>query len=108
MELRGGNYLREELKKGNLTWTEDDRYTANADGLQLEHWVDNPWDGAFVGIATGDTCEDLLEELDCEGLFYQLFDTQCGARLGYGIIDAASISEDIVWYESSSNLVANT
>ena len=21
---RGGNYLREELKKGNLTWTEDD------------------------------------------------------------------------------------
>ena len=100
--------MKTNYKYVMIVTSEDDRYTANADGLQLGHWADNPWDGAFVGIATGDTCEDLLEELDCEGLFYQLFDTQCGARLGYGIIDAASISEDIVWYESSSNLVANT
>lgn len=100
--------MKTNYKYVMIVTSEDDRYTGNADGLQLEHWADNPWDGAFVGIATGDTCEDLLEELDCEGLFYQLFDTQCGARLGYGIIDAASISEDIVWYESSLNSVVNT
>ena len=100
--------MKTNYKYVMIVTSEDDRYTGNADGLQLAHWADNPWDGALVGIATGDTCEDLLEELDCEGLFYQLFDTRCGARLGYGTIDAASISEDIVWYESSSNLVANT
>lgn len=100
--------MKTNCKYVMIVTSEDDRYAANADGLQLGHWADNPWDGTFVGIATGDTCEDLLEELDCEGLFYQLFDAQCGTRLGYGIIDADSISEDIVWYESSSNLVANT
>ena len=100
--------MKTNYKYVMIVTSEDDRYTGNADGLQLEHWADNPWDGAFVGIATGDTCEDLLEELDCEGLFYQLFDTQRGVRLGYGIIDADSISEDIVWYESSLNSVVNT
>ena len=88
--------MKTNYKYVMIVTSEDDRYTGNADGLQLEHWADNPWDGAFVGIATGDTCEDLLEELDCEGLFYRLFDTQCGARLGYGIIDADSISEYII------------
>ena len=91
-----------------IVTSEDDRYTGNASGLQLGHWANSPWDGTFVGITTGDTTEDLFEGMDCEGLFYQLFDAHCGTRLGYGIIDGASISEDIVWYESSSNLVANT
>ena len=100
--------MKTNCKYVMIVTSEDDRYTGNADGLQLGHWVNNPWDGTFEGIATGDTCEDLLEELDCEGLFYQLFDTQCGVRLVYGIIDAASISEDIVWYESSLNSVVNT
>lgn len=100
--------MKTNYKYVMIVTSEDNRYTGNADGLQLEYWANNPWDGTFEGITTGDTCEDLLEELDCEGLFYQLFDTQCGARLGYGIIDAASISEDIVWYESSLNSVVNT
>lgn len=100
--------MKTNYKYVMIVTSEDDRYTGNADGLQLVHWADNPWDGTFEGITTGDTTEDLFEGLDCEGLFYQLFDAQCGTRLGYGIIDADNISEDIVWHESSSNLVANT
>lgn len=100
--------MKTNYKYVMIVTSEDDRYTGNADGLQLGHWADNPWDGTFEGITTGDTTEDLFEGLDCEGLFYQLFDAQCGTRLGYGIIDRASISEDITWYESSLNSVVNT
>lgn len=84
--------------------SEDDRHTGDADGLQLGYWADNPWDGIFVGIATGDTYKELVDsvyDMDCEGLFYQLFETRQGARLGYGIIDPSSLSDDILFYESA-------
>ena len=87
-----------------IVTSEDDRYTGDADGLQLGYWADNPWDGIFVGIATGDTYKELVDsvcDMDCEGLFYQLFETQQGTRLGYGIIDSSSLSDDILFYEST-------
>ncbi len=46
-----------------IVTSEDDRYTGDADGLQLGYWADNPWDGIFVGIATGDTYKELVDSV---------------------------------------------
>lgn len=35
--------MKTNCKYVMIVTSEDDRYTGNADGLQLGHWVNNPW-----------------------------------------------------------------
>ncbi len=85
--------------------SEDERYRTVADekygsvGYQLSHWTDNPWDGLLVGVVSGNTCEELFEQIDCEGLFYQIYNNDIGIRIGYGMVDYDSIKEEIEEFE---------
>lgn len=81
--------------------SEDDRYTGNGGVWQLGYWAEHPWDGTLEGIVAGDTFEELAADMDWEGLFYQLYETRYGKRIGYGIADQDSIVEAIAIYEST-------
>lgn len=79
-----------------IVTSEDERY--GTEGYQLSYWSDNPWDGLFVDAVCGDTEEELFEQGDYEGLFYQLYSNETGERISYGMIDCY-ISEEFDEYE---------
>lgn len=85
--------------------SEDERYRTVADGrygvvgYQLSHWSDNPWDGLLVGVVHGNTCDELFDQIDCEGLFYQIYSNVNGKMIGYGMADYDTITEEIKEYE---------
>ena len=58
-----------------------------------------PWKGIVVGVFEGDTAEELYAHGESEGLFYQLFTSETGERIGYGVIDPDSLDDDIERFE---------
>lgn len=69
----------------------------------LSYYADKPWEGRLVDIVYGADVDHLWKK-DNEGLFYQLYDSESGKRLGYGVLCYDSIKEDIDIFEN--NLLA--
>lgn len=70
--------------------------TEETDDFSLDYLTDNPWEGKLRDIAKGNTVDELVKDAsDFEGMFYQLYETDKGRRLGYGIFNYEAIEEDI-------------
>lgn len=87
-----------EAKKYYMIVTEEDAtYDSGKHGLS--YFADAPWKGVIVGVFEGDTVEELYAHGENEGLFYQLFTSETGERIGYGVIDPDSLDDDIERFE---------
>jgi hypothetical protein len=89
-----------EKKYVMIVTSEDERYGRE---VQLDFFADKPWEGLLEDVVFGDNIDELLfkHEPDNEGLFYQLYATDTGKRIGYGILDPDSPAEEIEAYENS-------
>ena len=72
---------------------EDDRYTLCEKGIC--YYADHPWEGNLSSIVFGDTAEELMGNGANEGLFYQLYETSSGNRVGTGIVNIDLLVDDI-------------
>lgn len=84
-----------------IVTSEDERY--ENDEVQLDFFWDNPWEGKLEDIVYGDTLEDLISVGDYEGLFYQLYSTETGERIGYGGLNFDLLEDDIKEWENKAN-----
>lgn len=91
--------MNTEKKYVMIVTSEDERY--GHDGIQLDFFWDNPWEGLLVDIVYGDSYEELFGNGDNEGLFYQLYSTETGERIGYGSLDPNSLREEIEEFEKN-------
>lgn len=83
-----------------IVTSEDERYGRE---VQLNFFADKPWEGLLEDVVFGDNWNELFfdHKKDNEGLFYQLYATDTGKRIGYGILDPDSPAEEIEAYENS-------
>lgn len=90
-----------KLKKYIMIVTsEDDRYDPlEAGGVSLMFFANAPWEGLFYDVVHGDSAEELMDQGDFEGLFYQLYDTKSGERIGFGTICLDFLKENITEFE---------
>lgn len=79
-----------------IVTSEDERYGKE---VQLDFYADSPWEGKLVDIVFGDNWEELFGNGENEGLFYQLYSTATGKRIGYGSIHPDYTAEDIEMFE---------
>ena len=91
--------MNTEKKYVMIVTSEDERY--GHDGIQLDFFWDNPWEGLLVDIVYGNSYEELFGNGDYEGLFYQLYSTETGERIGYGSLDPDSPREEIEEFEKN-------
>ena len=91
--------MNTEKKYVMIVTSEDERY--GHDGIQLDFFWDNPWEGLLVDIVYGDNWEELFGNGENEGLFYQLYSTATGERIGYGSLDPDSPREEIEEFEKN-------
>lgn len=91
--------MNTEKKYVMIVTSEDERY--GHDGIQLDFFWDNPWEGLLVDIVYGDSYDELFGNGDYEGLFYQLYSTETGERIGYGELDPNSPREEIEEFEKN-------
>lgn len=84
---------------------EDDRYTFCEKGLC--YYADHPWEGNLSSIVFGDTAEELMGNGSNEGLFYQLYETSSGNRVGTGIVNIDLLVDDISEYEKKISYRGN-
>lgn len=82
-----------------IVTSEDERY--GHDGIQLDFFWDNPWEGLLEEIVYGDSWDELFGDGHNEGLFYQLYSTETGERIGYGSLDPDSPREEIEEFEKN-------
>lgn len=88
------------MKKYIAIITED-----NGD-YQFDYLCDNPWDGNFRSVIYGDNAEEIVSDNgDLEGLFYQMYDTDKGKRVGYGVFNYDDVSNDIRIYTNKNGIV---
>lgn len=90
------------MKKYVAIITED-----NGD-YQFDHLCDNPWDGNFRDVVYGDNAEEIVSDGcngDYEGLFYQLYETGKGKRIGYSVFNYEEIHNDINEYTSTNGTI---
>lgn len=87
------------LKYVIVVTSEDERYNnGKEDSKGLDFFANSPWEGVFECILTGDNAEELMDA-DSEGLFYQLYETKDGKRIGYGMLEYDSLKEEIEEHE---------
>lgn len=87
-----------EKKYTMIITAEDERYE---DGeKQLDFFGENPWEGRLEAVVFGDSVEELFGNHDYEGLFYQLYITETGERIGYGILTYDALMDDICFDEN--------
>lgn len=91
--------MNTEKKYVMIVTSEDERY--GHDGIQLDFFWDNPWEGLLVDIVYGDSYDELFGNGDYEGLFYQLYSTETGERIGYGELDPNSPREEVEEFEKN-------
>lgn len=91
--------MNTEKKYVMIVTSEDERY--GYDGIQLDFFWNNPWEGLLVDIVYGNSYEELFGNGDYEGLFYQLYSTETGERIGYGSLDPDSPREEIEEFEKN-------
>ena len=88
-----------ESKYVAIITSEDERYNnGKEDSKGLDFFTDNPWEGIFECILAGDDAEELMDA-DSEGLFYQLYETKNGKRIGYGMLEYDSLKDEIEEHE---------
>lgn len=88
---------------------EDDRY----DGRHYDcgFYANAPWEGNLSDIVYGDNVDELRigsDAKDNEGLFYMLYSTSDGRRIGSGTIGFDAIEEEIIDYEETVFSKVNT
>lgn len=82
--------------------SEDERYHSGEVGLDF--FTNNPWEGTLEEIVFGDNSDELYGDGKNEGLFYQLYETDTGERIGRGIFEPDSLTEEIEqWEKENSN-----
>lgn len=91
--------MNTEKKYVMIVTSEDERY--ENDEVQLDFFWDNPWEGLLVDIVYGDSWDELFGDGHNEGLFYQLYSTETGERIGYGSLDPDSPREEIEEFEKN-------
>lgn len=85
-----------------IVTSEDERYRRN--GIQLDFFWDNPWEGRLEDVVFGDSYEELTCNGKYEGLFQQTYDIETGTRLSYGGIDNLTPKEEIEEWEMIKKL----
>ena len=94
---------RTDKKYTMVVYEEDERYGSN--GIQLDFYADNPWEGNLSDIVNGNNVEELWKSSDGlsnEGLFYMLYENETGKKIGYGIVDYGAIRDEIAECERES------
>ena len=82
-----------------IVTSEDERYNSGKeDSKGLDFFANNPWEGRFECVCVGDDV-DALMDAESEGLFYQLFETTNGKRIGSGVLTYDALKDDIEEYE---------
>lgn len=80
--------------------------TEETDDFSLDYLTDNPWEGKLRKIVSGDTADEINRAaFNAEGMFYQLYETVKGKRLGYGIYSYDAIDEDIARSKNKSAVI---
>lgn len=95
--------MRKDKKYVMIVTEEDERYDGE-NGKQLDFYSDNPFEGLLSDIVYGDNADELRQSDDGhsnEGLFYVLYSTSDGKRIGSGTVDFDAIQEEIDEYEST-------
>lgn len=88
---------------------EDNRYDGKR--YSCDFYANAPWEGNLSDIVYGDNVDELRigsDGKDNEGLFYMLYSTYDGERIGSGTISFDMIEEEIASYEGRRFLDANT
>lgn len=82
-----------------IVTSEDSRYmSGESDSKPLDYWVDNPWDGKLVDIVYGNKFSELIKHGKYEGLFFYLYSTVTGERIGYGTLDLDGSRKELKEY----------
>lgn len=88
-----------------LVTSEDERYNnGKEDSKGLDFFANNPCKGNFECILTGDNADELMDA-DSEGLFYQLYETEGGKKIGDGVLTYDSLKDDIEDYEKHLKVI---
>lgn len=94
-----------ESKYVAIITSEDERYNNwKEDSKGLDFFTDNPWEGVFECILTGDNADELMDA-DSEGLFYQLYEMENGKRIGYGMLEYDSLKDEIEGHERKREVI---
>lgn len=96
--------MRKDKKYIMIVTEEDERYDGK--DVQLSVYADNPFEGKLSDIVYGDNVDELRissDGYDNEGLFYVLYSTEKGDKVGYGTVEFSAIAEEIELYENAHN-----
>lgn len=91
--------MNEEYKYCLIVTSEDERYPKEKG---LDFFMNNPWEGLLQHVLYGNNPEDFLKQEDIEGLFYQLYETVNGKRIGAGTICYDFLKENIQEWEKEN------
>lgn len=89
-KMRGYKYVM-------IVTSEDEKYEKGE--TDLSFYACEPWKGLLEEVIYGNNAEELYGDGKREGLFYQLYETETGKRIGYGTIDPDYPREDIEEWE---------
>lgn len=103
VEWYTGRECSETSKKYKMVVTEEDERYERGE-VDLLYFVEHPEEGSPVETVYGDTWEELRGDGHNEGLFYQLYETSTGKKIGGGVIDPDLPAEDITEWEKSSTM----
>lgn len=90
-----------EYKYVMIITSEDERYASGE--KDLGWFGEHPWEGILEDIVFGNNWEELFGDGRNEGLFYQLYSTETGKRIGYGSLDPDTPREEIEEWEDNHN-----
>lgn len=76
-------------------------FEEDGDVFPLSHYTDRPWDGRFLDACFGNTADDLNRRGKHEGMFYILYHTGTGRRIGTGMLSYSELADDIAVFETS-------
>lgn len=83
-----------------IVTSEDERYEKGE--TDLSFYACKPWEGILEEVVFGNNAEELYGDGHNEGLFYQLYETETGRRIGCGTIDPDYPKEEIEEWEKQS------
>ena len=95
--------MKKDKKYVMIVTEEDERYDSE-NGKQLDFYSNNPFEGLLSDIVYGDNVDELRKSEEGhsnEGLFYVLYSTSDGKRIGSGSVDFDAIQEEIKTYEGN-------
>ena len=96
--------MRKDKKYMMIVTEEDERY--NGKDVQLSFYANNPFEGKLSDVVYGDNVDELrisTDGYDNEGLFYVLYATEDGTKVGSGTVEFSAIAEEIEEYEENNS-----